>query len=313
MKLLFIQLGRIGDMVLLTSAFKALKEKYPDSIIDVLAGRKNYQILKDNPKVNNIIIFNKSPFKLIQTISKISKLKYDFYIDPKDHHSTEGRFIAGFVKSAKKIGFNGYKRKIFDISIPSDIENSGLHSITRIFNSLKPLSISIGETIPKPELFTNSDSEEYVNSFLGENEIDKFILINLSAGSKSRMLSVEKWTELLNKIINENRSVLSFAPAENEMAIELSKSFNNLNLFQSRSINDVISLVKRAKLLITPNTSLVHIASAFDTPIIAFYNSDDEDCRKFRALSSKQKVIFLSENMDDLKENEIENILSTER
>ncbi|MCL5992473.1 MAG: glycosyltransferase family 9 protein [Bacteroidetes bacterium] len=313
MKLLFIQLGRIGDMVLLTSAFKALKEKYPDSIIDVLAGRKNYQILKDNPKVNNIIIFNKSPFKLIQTISKISKLKYDFYIDPKDHHSTEGRFIAGFVKSAKKIGFNGYKRKIFDISIPSDIENSGLHSITRIFNSLKPLSISIGETIPKPELFTNSDSEEYVNSFLGENEIDKFILINLSAGSKSRMLSVEKWTELLNKIINENRSVLSFAPAENEMAIELSKSFNNLNLFQSRSINDVISLVKKTKLLITPNTSLVHIASAFDTPIIAFYNSDDEDCRKFRALSSKQKVIFLSENMDDLKENEIENILSTER
>ncbi|OGU16516.1 MAG: hypothetical protein A2X61_15630 [Ignavibacteria bacterium GWB2_35_12] len=309
MKFLFIQLGRIGDIVLLTSAIKAVKEKYPDSIIDIISGRNNYQVLKGNPKVNNIIVYDKSPLKLLKTITEIRKTRYDFYIDPKDHHSTEGRLIAGFVKAETKIGFNGNKRKIFNISIPSDIENSGLHSIRRIFNSLKPLSISIGEIIPRPELFTNIDTDVYVDSFLSENGIEKFIVINLSAGSKSRMLTVEKWSEIIDKIINENRLVLSFAPAENEMAKVLSKKFIKLHLFNSRSINDVISLVKRTKLLITPNTSLVHIASAFDTPIIAFYDSDDEDYKKFMPLSTKHRIVFTNIGRSYLDEIKIENIL----
>lgn len=313
MKILFTQLGRIGDMVLLTSAIKAVKEKYPDSLIDVITGNNNYQVLKDNPKINNIIINDKSPVKLIKTIAKIRKTKYDFYIDPKDHHSTESRLIARFVKADKKIGFNGNNKKIYDISIPSNIDNAGLHSITRIFNSLKPLSISIGEKIPKPELFTNPESEEYVSSFITEYKIENFILLNLSAGSKSRMLTVENWTDIIEKIINAHRIVISFAPTENKMAIELSKRFNNLILFNSRSINDAISLVKRATLLVTPNTSLVHIASAFDTPIIAFYDSNDEDYKKFRPLSSNQKVIRFKDEIGGLENINVNDIISANK
>ena len=75
MKLLIIQFGRIGDLILMTSAIKAVKKKYPDSENDIITGRNNYQVLIDNQKINNINIFNKSHFKLIKTISKISKLK----------------------------------------------------------------------------------------------------------------------------------------------------------------------------------------------------------------------------------------------
>lgn len=302
MKILITQLGRIGDMVLLTTAIKAVKEKYPDSIIDVISGRNNHQVIKDNPNINKIIIYDKSPFKLIKTIAEIRKLRYDFYIDFKDHQSTESRFIARFVKSNNKIGFNGNKKNIFDISIPSYIDNAGLHSITRIFNSLKPLSISIGETIPRPELFTNKESDEYADSFLNENNIEEFILFNLSAGSKNRMISLNKWDEIIEKIINDFKIILTYAPSEIAMSKELFARFNKLNLFNSRSINDVISLVKRTKLLITPNTSLVHIASAFDTPIIAFYNSDDEDYKKFKPLSTKQ-VVFRYDDKNHLLMN----------
>lgn len=291
MKIILVQLGRIGDMVLLTPLFRIIKEKYPDAEIEVVASRRNFNVIQNNPRLNRIIVYEKSPLKFLKSIRNIRQKEYDYLIDPKDHYSRESRILARFVKAKKKIGFNGNNKKIYDFSIPSDIDNAGLHSITRIFNSLKPLSISIGEKIPKPELFTNPESEKYVISFLSENEIENFIMLNLSAGSQSRMLTIENWSEILEKIIYENRLVLSFTSTESEMASNLLNKYKNLSLFKSRSINDVISLVNRAELIITPNTSLVHIASAFDTPIIAFYSSNEEDKIKFSPLSSKQFVL----------------------
>jgi heptosyltransferase III len=69
--------------------------------------------------------------------------------------------------------------------------------------------------------------------------------------------------------------------------------------FPSRSINDVVALVSQSKLVISPDTSVVHIASAFNVPCIALFHSLWWNVHKFAPLST-QKWIVQSVSPSDL-------------
>jgi hypothetical protein len=56
-RILFLRHDRIGDMVLSTAALKALRKGYPSATITVFASGKNYEILKNNPNIDDVIIY----------------------------------------------------------------------------------------------------------------------------------------------------------------------------------------------------------------------------------------------------------------
>ncbi|MDQ1266439.1 MAG: hypothetical protein QG635_1591, partial [Bacteroidota bacterium] len=76
--------------------------------------------------------------------------------------------------------------------------------------------------------------------------------------------------------------ILASDPKDNSLADDLiNQSPYPLHRFYSYNIDEVISLVKRAYLLITPDTSLVHIAAAFNIPMLALYSGLDNFFAKF--------------------------------
>ncbi|MBM2817251.1 MAG: family 9 glycosyl transferase [Ignavibacteria bacterium] len=292
MKFLIIQLGRIGDMILLTPMFRAIKEFYPDSHIDILASRHNKIILQNNTRINHIYTWEKSPLKLLKLIMDLRGIKYDYLIDPKDHYSTESAIIARIAKAGNKIGYNRPGKKIFDIPIESDVNNTGKHFTERAILSLSSLGINHKEFKLKPELFINPESEEFVTNFIRKYCTKPLLTLNISAGNSSRMWQINKWALLIKSIdLSKYTIVLSSAPKDIHLANELKSSCPDLQLFHSRSFEDVISLIKNSLLLITPDTSLVHVASAFDVPLFGLFCSDEENYNKFKPLCNKYFAI----------------------
>ena len=135
MNFIIVQFGRIGDMILLTPLFNRIKHLFPNANIDMLAGRHNNKIVSNNPHLNNIFIYEKTPLKFISLVNRIRKKRYDFLIDPKDHYSRESHLFAKLIKANNKIGFNP-KEKYFNQTIPSQEENEGKHFIERILQPL---------------------------------------------------------------------------------------------------------------------------------------------------------------------------------
>jgi heptosyltransferase IV len=300
----------LGDMVLMTTVFKAINEKYPEAKIDVLTGRNNFSIIENNKRINKLLIYDKSPLKLLRTFFQLKKKKYDYLIDPKDHYSTESKLIAKIVKAKTKIGFNRPDNKIFDIGIPSAKENQKKHFIERAFNSLNTLDIKISDSIPIPELFLNQDSDNYVKGFLKVINNPKYIVINISAGNKNRVWETQKWISFINSIKNENyKLILLFAFEEKEMAIEILNHCTDLINFNSRNINDGIALIYYSQLVITPDTVFIHIASAFDKPVLGLYNGLTDNYFKFKPLSSITSVVRLKEENDNLSSITVEEVI----
>jgi len=312
MKFLIVQLGRIGDMILATPMLRIIRDNHPDAMIDVVAGLQNHSILRNNPHVRKVFVHDKSPLKLLKNLIDIRSENYDILIDPKDHSSTESRMIACVVRAGVKVGYNPPGKEIFGRGIPGSDANEELHYVSRCVNALRIAGLEIPADIPRPELFPGEDSLSYTDAFLEEKNAGSFITLNLSASNPGKLWENSKWERVLKESILRDWSiVVSFAPSEKELADDLKSRCPGLILFRSRSIEDVTALISRTALLITPDTSLVHIAAAFDKPILALFSSLEDFYKKFYPLSSKKIVIRSRQGDGGIKSIEAEDVIES--
>ncbi|WP_307988776.1 glycosyltransferase family 9 protein, partial [uncultured Fusobacterium sp.] len=69
----------------------------------------------------------------------------------------------------------------------------------------------------------------------------------------------------------------------------------NKNVFiynKMENIYQSIEFIKRADLVISPDTSIVHIASAFNKNLIAIYSPDKQNFAVWKPVTKNLKVIF---------------------
>jgi ADP-heptose:LPS heptosyltransferase len=199
-------------------------------------------------------------------------------------------------------------KKVFDIDLPEI--NTLLHHTQIGLNALHSIGITLPDIPPKPQLFIDDLSEIKYQNFINKLK-KKYVLINLSAGNSIRMPEIKFWINFIKSInTSEYHIILNAAPSEHEIALEIMKNTNDIYYFSAENIRDTFPFIKNALILISPDTALVHIASAFNTPILALYSGLNDSFAKFHPLSDIQ-VIVRSENGDKgVKSISSEQILS---
>ena len=308
LKIMIVQIGKIGDMILTTPMFSQIKKKFPNSQLHILAVQRNVQILLDNPHVDKIYIFKKQPFYLINLLFHIYLEKYSVWIDPKDHFSRESLILAFFSRAGTKIGFNRLNSSVFNIAIPSDKQNLYKHAVQRNVQILKNIGIEHPK-LSRPELYLDEGLVKEIESQYNKI-LNKLILLNISAGDESRYWTVNGWREVLKFTTAQGNSVLLvFHPDDYNLAEKIQNGFPQVSLFQSETINKVIAIMYFAKLIVTPDTSVVHIASAFNTPIVALYPPVEWNFNKFHPLSNWNEVIMPEKNKT-IKQIQPETVIS---
>lgn len=308
MRVAFIQLGRIGDMVLTTPLFHEFKKLFPDSELHVFAGPSNYSILANNPDVDRVFVIDKSPLGIIKTLVNLRLNKYDYWIDPKDHLSNESRIVAKIVRATHKIGFNAYGLPpVFDIPIP---ENEGdMHHVEICLSTLNHFSYSMPQKIPKPRLFANHESVAYYNETIGKRDL-KYMLFNISGSSEHKMWHDEYWADFFINVKPGLRKVICFAPSEKRRAETLASKVGNFEIFYSKSIGDIVTLVNNSEYVVSPDTAIVHMAAAFNKPVFALYSGLDDFYTKFHPLSDIYTVVRASSGDKGIKSIKPEDVAS---
>ena len=300
MKILIVQIGLYGDMVLTTPMFREIHAKYPDAQINILASKQNHKINEGNPHIHRIWIYEKG-LQALPLILELKKEKFDVWLDAKDHPSTESSLLAKISNAGMKIGWNKEGSNIF--TRPTNhLSNPRFHRVETNLAALSLLEITPQASL-LPELFPSPDAEKFTEQFL--KEIGHPVVVNISAGSESRYVTVETWQQVCKAITMP--VVLNFVPKDLDIAKRIKGNNTNIHLFPSRSIMDAVSLIKRAQLLISPDTAAIHIASAFNVPTLGLYTSQEWNYSRFRPLSLQSLVIQSKEGeaLSTLTPNEI--------
>ena len=113
---IFFRTDRLGDFLIITNIIKAIKDKYPNSKITVVASKLNYHFIRKFKIIDRVILFNKD-YNLIEKI-RIFKIINDRIYDAS--FSVDGKsfsnFCTFFLKSKSKLGLI-YKAKFFGITL----------------------------------------------------------------------------------------------------------------------------------------------------------------------------------------------------
>ncbi|HDR1856081.1 TPA: lipopolysaccharide heptosyltransferase family protein, partial [Pasteurella multocida] len=86
-----------------------------------------------------------------------------------------------------------------------------------------------------------------------------------------------------------------------------SSDYSNIFVYEdSKTIFHVIELIRFSEILISPDTSTVHIASGLDKKIIAFYSKDIENYQHWGPNSSNEThIVFYEKTVNEILPKEI--------
>ena len=150
-RILIIQTAFLGDVILATPVVSELKRVFPEAKIDFLLKKGNESLVIGNPKINQVITFDKSSGKwkaILRLIKQCRATKYDLVINL--HRFASSGMIAGFSKGKKRYGF---KKNPFSFMYTKSFDHSigdGTHEVER---NLKLISEFGCSPKTRPELF----------------------------------------------------------------------------------------------------------------------------------------------------------------
>jgi len=118
-KILFDQSENlIGDMLVNTVAFRALKRAHSDWTIHVLAGGVNRDIIRTNPNVDRIHTFAGT----LSAIRRLRQEKFDIYYFHKNRLKLDDFILLKYIGSRVNLGRNKDRFRLFDYSIDEPAE-----------------------------------------------------------------------------------------------------------------------------------------------------------------------------------------------
>jgi ADP-heptose:LPS heptosyltransferase len=274
-----------GDAIMLTPLIAALKQRHPEVSIHVIAFR---QIIFDffSHDANVTAVYH-AKRDLKRYYLEFWPVKYDVLFNSKDHRSTSFLLQSRLIRARFKVGYrNNGNEKLFDylLDLPA-----GTHESQRNLALVKSIDGDMPEPV-RPYIPEMPVSKE-VAELLGSMPQDACVGINISAGTPGGHRTFEQWSDLIRNFPDE-RFVIFSSPGDLEAKRRLEAPHPNVIPTPStRNLYEVWKIVDRLRLLITPDTSLVHVAACSDRPLVALYRFNPADSRLFAPLSTRQEVI----------------------
>ncbi|RPJ05337.1 MAG: hypothetical protein EHM37_21835, partial [Deltaproteobacteria bacterium] len=181
LRILFIRTDRIGDMVLSTPAFRALKKAFPRSHLTVLASRVNLPLLANNPHVDRVIIypFGKNPLSKWRLARALKKEAFDIVIDPLTSYDLEPALLAYSSSPRLAIGFEGFGREVFFDRV-SAISQCGRRFVDDSFELLR--LIGLEDNSRQPELFLTSAEVSRADDWFSKHARNGWIRVGIHPG-----------------------------------------------------------------------------------------------------------------------------------
>lgn len=299
MNILVFQIGKIGDTILTTPLFANLKKFFPESKVTVLCSTFNKSIISVNPYVDNFLVYDKKIISTLKILFKLRMINFDYWIDIKNEYSSTSTYFLKICNPQVSLGFNVGKY-VFDINLFDFI--TGYHYVdyaTAPFGFLLKEKNLKEELIRRPH-FIIPESIQGKYKYLKKEK--PTVLLNLSSDNFARRWAFRNWEELISYFSDTDfEIILTSLPDEKSRWLSLLEEakYSNVKYIDSVTIFEFAELIKTVDILISPDTSAVHIASCFNKPVIALYNNVQWNINKFAPLSD-HKVILKSKERNSI-------------
>ena len=297
-KILIIQTAFLGDVILTLPVVQNVKQLIPYAEIDFMCIPQTEAVLKNNPAIKELIVYNKRGKKkiseLFKILSKIKKSKYDIIICP--HRSFRSALITHFTGAKLRIGYD--KNSLSNLLTERVVYNKAAHEIERnldLVRAVPGIKFDENKKILKPGLFPSQEDTEYVKKLLNApNSVRSYISFAPCSKWFTKQLPEKKSAEIIRKLIKHGYYVVLIGGNEDTVySGKLEKMVSDqklLNFCGKLTPLQSKAAVEKSACLISVDSAAAHIDASTDTPVIQIYGSTIPSFG-FYPLTSKNVII----------------------
>lgn len=263
--ILLLRQDRLGDAIITTPLLLALKAKYPKAKFMMLLGENNKDIAPLMPFEMEFVLYRKHILEDLKMLRKLRHRKIDVLIDLMDNPSATSSMLTAMIAAKYSVGIQKENASMYNVLVP--LLDRAKHHVTRRITELASAFGIDPETINlKPTL--KSQNVQQISGRIG---------LNISAGAESRCATTDTNSRIAKGLIHEHLAseVIIFShPSDRKKAEAILQIANDKQITlapKTATFSEFAAQVTQCEILITPDTSALHIASAYGIPVVGLY------------------------------------------
>ena len=269
-----LRLSALGDATHVVPVVRAIQDHWPDSQISWIIGKLEHRLLSGLENVEFIEFDKRGGWAAVGELRKqIRKRRFDVLLQMQV--AARANLLSTLVRSSTRLGWDRARsRDLHHYFVRQSVAPVPFqHQVQGFLEFPRALGIEVGA--PRWDIPIDSEAMQWAEARLGAGK--KTLLISPCSSHILRNWRAEKYAAVADYAQSQFglQVVLCGGPSklEQEMgaAIEARMQGACLNLVGKDTLEQSKALLKKAAILIAPDSGPAHIASALGTPVIGLY------------------------------------------
>jgi predicted lipopolysaccharide heptosyltransferase III len=303
-RILIIQLGDIGDVVLATPTVRAVKEAYPHALVSIMVRKPCGSLLTADPNLHEVVeaeTVRGSALHVmkehVKFIRRLRRVRYDLVIDLRT--DDRGAIMSFLTGARERVGRRCAKPFWHDLLFTRILDDPpaapppvhpGADQSLRI---VRAIGIDTNDSTPK--LHISSNDRKYAERVLTERGLlpnGRWFTLNPFSRWKYKEWGDEKWEQVINSLRGRfNIPVLLIGSPQEYSAAEsiVSGCNGGAHNLTGGSVGEMAAVIATSSLHIGVDSGAPHIAAALGIPTVTIHGPSD--WRAWRANDDLHKII----------------------
>lgn len=315
-KVLFIRPEKLGDMIISLPVFENLRRACPHLKQYIICSPRNVAVVRRDARLDGHYLYTKNVWHDLGMLRQVRRLKPDVIVDMICDDSVTALFLSQLGRrSAWHIGVGKTRHRAYYDFNYQFRTGDGAHVIDNTLKLLTAFGLDVERferfvppTIP-PECRQMADR---FYATLWKDGPRPVIGLNISAGRPTRVWPEEKTRQLIQRLLDQypgHDLIISADPHEHARAAALAAHFPRRvsPVPEGLDLLEISAIISRLSLLISPDTSLVHIARAFEVPVVGLYTRFGRNFEMWRPYGQETGAVISDNdyNIFDIEVNDV--------
>lgn len=295
-RILIVRPSALGDVCRTVPALVSLRRAFPHAQIDWLVRDSFAPAIAHHPDLSTPILFHRRRWTTWPSLLvELRRRRYDLVFDLQGLArsalfalATAASVRVGFA-NARELGFLAYTHRY-----PSDPR---AHIVDRMLSLLESHGIP---TIPDMRLYLAPDDQRWLDAYLSEHNLapanpadptspGDYAVLAPTAAWRCKRWPIERFIELARRLLDSGlagrRIIVLAAPHERHDLQPLAQAFSadvssldrahQALLFPTTTVGQMMALISRARLVVCNDSAPLHVAVAFNRPLVAIFGPSD--------------------------------------
>ncbi len=288
LRILAVRVDRVGDVVLSTPAFQALKRHYPGACLTVMVREAVAPLVRGLPFVDEVLIFDpegrhRGLRGFLELVSAIRQRRFRIAVCLQSNWKVAAAIFCAGVRYRVGPLSKPHSYLFYNRGVRQRRSQVEMHEADYNLALLRRLGVRAQTRSIAPRVAISVEAKDFAARWLSEQAFagdGPLVVVHPAMGGSALNWPDSQYADLIRLLVQHGARVLvTCGPGEGKVSDRIREMLDQKALEGVRfyggagtgPIDRLAALLEGARLVVAPSTGPLHIATALGLPVLSFY------------------------------------------